>query len=46
MCRVMTLADTGDMARVYPSTAWRIDDRYLKRTLPEPRLDGLLSFHK
>ena len=41
MCRVMTLADAGEMAGINPSTAWRIDDRHLKRTLPEPRLDGL-----
>lgn len=41
MCRVMTLADAGDLAGIDPSTAWRIDDRHLKRTLPEPKLDGL-----
>ncbi len=41
MCRVMTLADAGEMAGIDPSTAWRIDDRHLRRTLPEPCLDGL-----
>jgi transposase len=41
MCRVMTLADAGDLAGIDASTAWRIDDRHLKRSLPEPKLDGL-----
>jgi transposase len=41
MCRVMTLNDAGNMAGIDPSTAWRIDDRHLQRSLPEPNLDGL-----
>ena len=41
MCRVMTLADSGDVAGINPSTAWQITDRHLRRTLPEPCLDGL-----
>jgi transposase len=41
LCRVMTLADAGELAGINPSTAWRLDDRHLRRTLPEPRLDGL-----
>ena len=41
LCRIMTLQDAGWVASVDPSTAWRMDDRHLKRHLPEPCLDGL-----
>ena len=41
LCRVMTLQDTGWVCGIDPSRAWRIDDRHLKRHLPEPSLDGL-----
>jgi hypothetical protein len=41
LCRIMTLKDAGWVADIDPSTAWRIDDRHLKRMLPEPSLDGL-----
>ena len=37
----MTLTGAGDMVGIDPATAWRIDDRYLKRTLPESRLNKL-----
>jgi transposase len=41
LCRKMTLADVAEIMGFAPSTAYKIDFRFLCETVPEPCFDGL-----
>jgi len=41
LCRKMSLADVARVMGFAPSTAYKIDFRYLSETVPEPSLNGL-----
>lgn len=41
LCRKMTLADVAEIMGFAPSTAYKIDFRYLSDTVPNPTFDGL-----